>query len=135
MIIKVFEFSAAAGSASVNVMPSQFNPVPADGVLDIWAVLDSGIAGLTAPPTISVQLGGATESTPVVTSSVTGDPNAIQTAGNFPDPVNNPVCRGLAVRQGTNTSLNLAGGTGAAATGRFRVQFRTAQEVASGAGL
>lgn len=134
MITKTFEFSVAAGAASSNLMPSQFNPVPADGVLDVYGLLDGAISGLTAPPTVSLQLGGDTETTPVVTSSVTGTPNTAGAAGSYMDPSVCPIAKGIQVRKGTNTQLNVAGGTGATATGRFRVVFRTMAEVQAGVG-
>ena len=134
MIVKTFEFSVAAAAAAANLMPSDFNPVPADGVLDIYGVLDSGIASLTVPPKVELVLGGETSQTPVRSSSITGDPYALQTAGNFGDPAGNPIIQQLPVRKATNTALNIAGGTGATATGRFRVVFRTAAEITSGIG-
>lgn len=132
MIIKTFEFSVAAAATASNVMPDDFNPIPDNGVLDIYGVLDSGISSLTAPPTVELVLGGSTSSTPLRTSSVTGDPYALQTAGNFGDPSVNQILSMMPVRQGTNIALNLAGGTGATATGRFKVVYRTAQEVTAG---
>lgn len=129
MIINTFEFSVAAAAAATNLAPSAFNPVPDDGVLDIYAVLDSGIAGLTVPPKVAVQLGGAVTETPVLSSSITGDPYALQTAGNFGDPSGNPVALGLPVRKGTNIQVNVSGGTGATATGRIRMVFRAASEL------
>lgn len=135
MIINTFEFSVAAAAAAANLAPSAFNPVPDDGVMDIFAVLDSGISSLTAPPKISVQLGGSMQTTPVLTSSITGDPFALQTAANFGDPAGNPVVTGLPVRKGTNTQVMVSGGTGATATGRIRMVFRTAADVQGGVGV
>lgn len=131
MIVKTFEFSVAAGAAAVNLMPDDFNPVPGDGILDVHAVLDSGITGLTAPPTIEIVIGGATAETPVRKSSITGDAYALQVAGNFGEPIN-PVLTNYPVRNARNLQLNVAGGTGATATGRIKVTFRTANEVGSG---
>jgi hypothetical protein len=135
MIAKTFEYSVAAGAAAVNLAPTDFNPVPEDGMVDVYAVLDSGIASLTVPPTIEIVLGGSTAATPVRRSSITGGPYALQTAGNFGDPLGNPVVTNLPVRKGTNIQVNVAGGTGATATGRMRVVFRTPQETQSGVGL
>lgn len=134
MIINTFEFSVAAAAAATNLAPSAFNPVPNDGVLDVFAVLDSGIAGLTVPPKIQILLGGSMQTNPVLTSSITGDPYALQTAGNFGDPTVCPVVTGLPVRSGTNTQVMVAGGTGATATGRIRMVFRTAADVQAGVG-
>ncbi len=132
MIVQTFEFSVAAAAAATNVAPSSFNPIPNDGVLDLYAVLDSGIASLTVPPKIELVLGGATTSTPLRQSSVTGDPYALQTAGNFGDPTVNPYVQQLPVRQGTNIAVNLYGGTGATSTGRIKMVYRTAAEVQAG---
>lgn len=131
MITKVFEFSVAAGAAAVNLMPSDFNPVPSDGVLDISAMLDAGIAGLTAPPTVAVRMGGAASECPVETASITGSPYGVPPANSFADPIN-PVLTAYPVRAARNIQLLVAGGTGAVATGRFRVTFRTAAEVSAG---
>lgn len=129
MIINTFEYSVAAAAAATNLAPTAYNPVPDDGALDIFAVLDSGVAGLTKPPTIQIQLGGAVTETPVLQSSITGDPYALQTAGNFGDPSGNPVALGLPVRKGTNIQVLVAGGTGATATGRIRMVFRSTAEM------
>ena len=134
MIVQTFEFSIAAGAASTNVMPSSFNPVPADGFLDIFALLDGAIVGLTAPPKVEIIIGGTQNSTPVNISSITGSPYNTGAANSFQDPSVCPVVRRLPIRQGTNSQLNVSGGTGATATGRFRVFFYTAAEAAAGAG-
>ena len=134
MIVNTFEFSVAAGAAATNLAPSAFNPVPADGVLDIFAVLDASISGLTVPPKIQVLLGGAMQSNPVLTSSITGDPYALITAGSFGDATVNPVITGLPVRGGTNIQVMVSGGTGATATGRIKMVFRTAADVQAGVG-
>ena len=134
MIIREFEYSVAAASGATNVAPSDFNPIPDDGILDVYAVLDSGIASLTAPPKIEVVLGGATSATPVRQSSITGDPYALQTAGNFGSSQSNPVVQSLPVKRATNIQINLYGGTGATATGRIKMVFRTASEMAGGVG-
>lgn len=139
MIIKTFEFSAAAAAAAVNVCPSDFNPIPANGLLDIFALVDGGISGpLTAPPTVEVVRGGSTSDTPVRKGSITGSPaqsaGTTAQAGNFTDPSLCPVITGMPVAQGTNIQINLAGGTGATSTGRMRVVFRTPQEAQAGVG-
>lgn len=134
MIVNTFGFSVAAGAAATNLAPSAFNPVPDDGVIDIFAVLDSGISSLTVPPSIQVLLGGSIQSNPVLTSQITGDPYALQTAGNFGDATVCPVITGLPVRKGTNTQVMVAGGTGATATGRIKMVFRTAADVSGGVG-
>lgn len=134
MIVNTFEFSVAAAAAATNLAPSAFNPVPSDGVLDVFAVLDASISSLTVPPKISIQLGGAMQSIPVLTSSITGDPYALITAGSFGDPTINPVITGLPVRAATNVQVNVSGGTGATATGRIKMVFRTAADVQAGVG-
>lgn len=139
MIIKTFEYSVAAAAASTNVCPSDFNPTPSAGILDVYATLDGGITGpLTVPPKIEVVVGGDTPQTPVRTSSVTGSPaqaaGTTAQAGNFTDPAFCPVVTGLVLRAGVNLSINLSGGTGATATGRIRMVYRSAQEAQSGAG-
>lgn len=134
MIVNTFEYSVAAGAAATNLAPSAFNPVPENGVLDVFAVLDSGISSLTKPPQIQILLGGAMQTNPVLTSSITGDPYALQTAGNFGDATVCPVVSGLPVRAGTNTQVMVSGGTGATATGRIKMVFRTAADVQAGVG-
>lgn len=134
MIIQQFEYSVAAAAAATNLAPSAFNPIPSDGVLDVFAVLDSGISSLTVPPKIQIQLGGAMNSIPVLSSSITGDPYALQTAGNFGDATVNPVVTGLPVRAATNIQVLVSGGTGATATGRIKMVFRTAEDVRGGVG-
>ena len=103
-------------------------------MVDIFAVLDASISSLTAPPKISVQLGGAMNTIPVLSSSVTGDPYALITAGSFGSSMVNPVITGLPVRAATNIQVLLAGGTGATATGRIKMVFRTAADVSGGVG-
>jgi len=134
MIVKTFEFSIAAAAPSTNVAPSDYNPIPADGLLDVYAVLDSSIAGLTAPPKIELVRGGQTADTPLRQSSLTGNPRSVQVAGDFADPSVCPVVTQLPVRQAQNLALNLYGGTGATATGRIRMVFRTTAEVQAGVG-
>lgn len=129
MIDKIFSFSVAAGGAASNVMPSDFNPVPDDGVLEVWGVTDGGITGLTALPSIEVKLGGATQAVPLPSSVVPVQAYGTALAGpQNADQLLTPV----PVAKGTNTQLNLSGGTGATATGRFHVRFRTTAEVAAG---
>ena len=70
MIDKTFGFSIAAGAAGSNVMPSDFNPVPADGVLEIWGVTDGAITGLTGLPSVELKLGGATQQSPLSQSVI-----------------------------------------------------------------
>ena len=74
------------------------------------------------------------QSIPVLTSSITGDPYALSTAGCFGDPTVNPVITGLPVRAATNVQVNISGGTGATATGRIKMVFRTAADVQAGVG-
>ena len=134
MIVNTFEYSVAAAAAATNLAPSAFNPVPDDGVLDVFAVLDASITSLTVPPKIQVLLGGAVQSNPVLTSSITGDPYALITAGSFGAADVCPVITGLPVRKGTNVQIMVSGGTGATATGRIKMVFRTAADVQAGVG-
>lgn len=134
MIVAVFEYSVAAAAAATNLAPSAFNPVPSDGVLDLFAVLDASISSLTVPPKIQLLLGGSMQTNPVITSSITGDPYALITAGSFGAADVCPVITGLPVRQGTNIQVMVSGGTGATATGRIKMVFRTADDVRSGVG-
>ena len=129
MIDKTFLFSVAAGAAASNIMPPDFNPVPGDGVMEIWGVTDGAIAGLTALPSVELKLGGATPATPLSQSLVPVQEFNIANAGpKSSDVVMSP----FPVSQGQNTQLLLSGGTGATATGRFHVRFRTTAEVAAG---
>lgn len=129
MIDKIFSFSAAAGAAATNVMPSDFNPVPDDGVLEVWGVVDGGISALTALPTVEVKLGGATQAVPLPSSVIPVQAFGTALAGpSTTDILQSPV----PVAKGTNTQLNLTGGAGATATGRFHVRFRTTAEVSAG---
>lgn len=139
MIIKTFEYSVAAAAAAVNLAPSDFNPIPASGMIDIFAVLDGGISGpITVPPTVEIVRGGPTSDTPVRRGSITGSPaqsaGTTAQAGNFTDPSLCPVITGMPVSQGTNIQVNVAGGTGATATGRIRMVFRTPDEIRAGIG-
>jgi hypothetical protein len=108
--------------------------VPDDGVLDLFAVQDSSISSLTKPAQIQVLLGGAVQSNPVLTSSITGDPYYAAAAGSFGDATVCPVITGLPVRKGTNIQVMVSGGTGATSTGRIKMVFRTAADVAGGVG-
>ena len=56
MITAMLSFSAAAGAAAAQVAPASVNPVPFDGFIEILGVTDPA-AGLTALPSLSVQLG------------------------------------------------------------------------------
>jgi hypothetical protein len=137
LIIQTFEFSVAAAAAASNLMPSSFNPIPSDGFISVYGILDSDISSITKPPTVSVVLGGSMNSTPVNTSSITGTPYSSVSAAaatSFQDPSVCPIVRNLPVRQGTNIQLLVAGGTGATATGRFRVVYQTTAEAAAGQG-
>lgn len=129
MIDKTFVFSVAAGAAGTNVMPSDFNPVPADGVLEIWGVTDGAITGLTALPSVELKLGGATQQTPLSQSVIPVQEFNIANAGPKSSDI---VMSAVPVAAAQNTQLILYGGTGATATGRFHVRFRTTAEVAAG---
>lgn len=129
MIDKTFVYSVAAGAAGSNIMPSDFNPIPADGVLEIWGVTDGAIAGLTGLPSVELKLGGATQQTPLSQSVIPVQEFGIANAGpKASDVVLSPV----PVTSAQNAQLIMYGGVGATATGRLHVRFRTTAEVAAG---
>lgn len=128
MIDRTFNFSVAAAASPVNVMPSDFNPVPADGFMEVYAVSDPA-SGLTALPTLQF------------TSNASGTPQTpmlsvipINTFGiAFTGPsIMNKMMSPYAVSKGTNTQLLLSGtNAGATATGRIRVVHYVTGEVVS----
>ena len=73
MIVQLLQVAIGAGAAPFNITPSSFNPVPVDGIMTVDACLDPLAAPSSAdtPPTISVQLGGATPIQPVQPSPIT----------------------------------------------------------------
>jgi hypothetical protein len=139
VIDEIIQFAVQNGAATSNVAPSNFNPVPADGFLEVWACLDALPAHggvLNGAPTLSVTLGGATPYTPVPSAAIRVNVDGIAGAG--PSESDRVMSR-QGVRQGTNFQLNLTGGTQASGTtdtitGRIRVRFVSADEVAAGAG-
>lgn len=127
MIDQIFGFSAAAAAAAVNIAPTNFNPVPDDGFIELYAAGDT-VVGLTALPTAQVILGGTQPSIPVPGSVIPFNrANAVFGVG--PDLLNRFMAR-IPVRRGTNLQINLSGGTGATATGRFRAIFMSMDEAA-----
>ena len=127
MIDQIVQFAVEAGAPPANVIPDVFNPVPADGILTVWAVLDALDAGDQAAQ-MSVTLGGATPFQPVQPSAIRVNVDGQNGAGpSLSDILMSP----QGVRQGTNSQLNLQGGTNHTQTGRFRVRFETMDEVSS----
>jgi hypothetical protein len=125
VIDQIFTFSVAAGAAATNIAPTNFNPVPSDGFIELWAVSDS-VAGLTSLASLQVVLGGQQPSVPVPASVI---PVNRANAATFVGPdLLNKVMKRVPVRQGTNLQLNLSGGAGATATGRIRAVFQTVDE-------
>lgn len=130
MIDQVVPFAVAAGAVPLNVAPTNFNPVPADGFVEIQAVLDALQAG-DFPASISVTLGGATPYTPVPFTALRVNVDGVNGAGPTEKDV---VLSRQGVRQGTNFQVNLSGGTGHTQTGRIRFRFISMDELQSGAG-
>ena len=128
MIDQLFQVAVAAGAPPSNVMPAVFNPVPEDGILRVWAVLDPFPEVTDTPPIVSVTLGGATPYTPVQPSSIRVNVDGVQGAG----PSASDILMGpQGVRRGTNSQLTLQGGTGNTQVVRFRVRFDTMEEYSS----
>src|SRR5579872_3820509 len=127
MIDQTFQFAVAASAAPANVMPSVFNPVPADGVLEVWGVLDALTAGDQAAQ-VTVTLGGATPYQPVQPTAIRVNVDGVNGAG--PGPGDYIMTR-QGVRQGTNSQLTLQGGTNHTQTGRLRVRFMSLDELAA----
>lgn len=132
MIQQTIQFAVGAGAAPANFIPSQFNPIPEDGVIDVFACLDplGSPSAADTVPTISVTLGGGTPITPV-------QPTAIQTnqfgvVGGPPTEATR-VCAPQGVTRGTNAQVIIQGGS-VNYTGYLRVMFRTLQEVSQGVG-
>lgn len=131
MIDQIIPFTVVTNALPVNVAPSNFNPIPADGILEIWAALDAIAASGDFPAAIQVTLGGATPSTPVPLTAIRVNQFAEPGAGPSPGDV---VMSRQGVRQGTNLQILLSGGTGGTQNGRIRVKFTSAEELASGIG-
>jgi hypothetical protein len=128
MIDQIFSFSVAAGAAAVNIAPTNFNPIPADGFVELYGVSDF-VVGTTALPAVQIVLGGTQPSIPVPGSVIPVNRAAIAAAFVGPDLLNRLLGR-TPVRQGTNFQLNISGGTGATVTGRLRAVFMTPDEAA-----
>lgn len=139
MIDQIFAFSVAAGAAATNVAPANFNPVPADGVIELFGVTDDGAGSLTVLPSVNVTLGGATPGVPVPGSVIPMPQGTGLAANGFPafgvgPTVKHRLMGRVPVRQGTNMQINLSGGTGQTATGRIRAVFKTTAEAAADIG-
>lgn len=128
MIDQTFPFSVAAFALPVNIAPPSFNPIPGDGFLELWAVVDSGTPAVL--PTISVSIGGETNTTPVPSATVQASP--LGTVGAPPEE-GNKILYLQGVRSGVNVQVMLSGGTGTQ-TGRIRMRYRSMAEMQAGAG-
>ena len=136
MIDQIFGFSVAAAAAATNIAPTNFNPTPSDGFVELYGCTDDGAGSLTVLPSIQVVLGGTTPGIPVPGSVIPMPQGTGLAANGFPafgvgPDTKHRVMNRVPVRQGTNFQLNIAGGTGQTATGRFRMVFMNAQEAAA----
>jgi hypothetical protein len=132
MIEETNQQAFGAGASPTNIIPSSFNPVPADGVLEVWACLDplGSPSAANKAPTLSVTLGGATPTTPVQPTAIQTNPFGV--IGGAPTEANR-ICSPQAVEKGTNSQLIAVGGS-TDYTGYVKVRFRTLQELQSGLG-
>lgn len=130
MIDRTFPFSVAVAASPVNVMPSDFNPVPADGFMEIYATTDQ-VSGLTALPTLQFTSNASgTPQTPMLSVVPT---NVFGIAFGPGPTMQQKLMSPYAVSRGTNTQLLLSGtNTGATATGRIRVVHYIPGEVVAG---
>ena len=131
MIDETFPIAIAAGAASANYMPDNFNPVPADGVIEIWGCMGPLVANTDLAPSVSVTLGGATPYTPVPQAIIRVNTDGVAGAGPAES---DRIMSRQGVRQGTNSQLNISGGSGHTNTGRIRVRFMTLDELGSQVG-
>jgi len=127
-IDQTFPFSVAAFALPVNVAPAPFNPIPGDGFIEVWAVNDTPTVAVLA--TLSVAIGGETNTLPVPVASIQGSP--LGTVGAPPE-AGNKIMDVQGVRSGVNFQLMLTGGTGTQ-TGRIRMRYRSMREMEAGAG-
>jgi hypothetical protein len=132
MIDQRVRFSVAASAAPVNFAPTNVNPIPADGFLEIWGVQDVLSAAANTPASLQVTLGGATPFTPIPGSTLPVNVDGIVGAGPAPSDVIMPR---QAVRQGTNLQALLSGGVGQSSTGTLRFRFTSMEEAGAGAGM
>jgi len=130
MIDRTFNFSVAVGAAPVNIMPADFNPVPADGFMEIYAVCDQ-VAAMTALPTL--QFTSNDQGTPQTPMQAVVQTNEFGIAFGPGPTIMNKLMSPYAVRRGANTQLLLSGtNVGATATGRVRVvHYQPGEVVAS----
>jgi len=130
VIDQTFQFAVGSGAAPANFMPSSFNPVPTDGVLEVWGCLDP--LGSPNPsdtvPTVMVTLGGGTPITPVQPTSI--QTNQFGIVGGPPSEATR-IMTPQAVERGTNSQLIITGGS-VNYSGYLHVRFRTLQELSSG---
>lgn len=131
MIEQTFQYGVGAGAAPTNIMPASFNPIPADGSLEIFAVADPTNFGAgDTLPTLSVTLGGPTPIQPIQPTSV--GINEFGQIGVSPND-RNVIMPRQGVAQGTNSQLIVTGGTHAMNL-NIKVRFRSLQEIAQGIG-
>jgi hypothetical protein len=131
MIEQLIPFEVVGGAPPENVAPTNFNPVPADGFVEVMGCIDptNFVAG-DLPPAVSITLGGATPYTPVPYAALRVNVDGVVGAG--PGPTDRVMSR-QGVRQGTNLQINLQGGTHTY-YGRLVVRFTSAEEISAGAG-
>jgi hypothetical protein len=125
-IDQTFPFSVAANALPVNVAPAPFNPIPGEGAIEIWAVNDVPTAAVLA--TLSVAIGGETNTLPVPTASIQGSP--LGTVGAPPE-AGNKIMDLQGVRAGVNLQVMLTGGS-VLQTGRIRMRYRSTAELGAG---
>jgi hypothetical protein len=130
VIDQTVQFAVAANAVPANVAPTNYNPIPADGFIEVWACLDT-LAGGALAASLAVTLGGATPYQPVPPTNIRVNVDGVNGAG--PSESDRIMSR-QGVRQGTNFQLILQGGS-TNQTGRFRVRFLSADEISSGAGM
>jgi hypothetical protein len=131
VIEQIIEFSVTAGAPPSNVAPTNFNPIPADGFIEVLGCVDVQSSASNALPVVSVTLGGATPYTPIPGSVLRVNQFGIVGAG--PGPQDRVMGR-QGVRQGTNLQINLQGGTGQTYTGRLLIRYYSADEASGMAG-
>lgn len=129
MIQQTIQFAVANGAAPANFIPSQFNPIPEDGVLEVWACLDP-VGSIATAPTLSVTLGGGTPINPIQPTAI--NVNQFNVDGG-PITEANRMMTPQGVQRGTNAQVTITGGS-VDVTGYLKVVFRTLAEVAQGLG-
>jgi hypothetical protein len=135
VIDQTIQIAIGNAAAPANIAPTNFNPIPADGFIEVWGCIDPLPHADDTPPIVSITLGGATPYTPVPSAVLKVNTDGVQGAG--PDERTDKIMSRQGVRQGTNFQLNVQGGTSAQGdtqVARFRIRFVSADEVAAGAG-